>query len=552
MIVIKNGILFIDREDMFIGHIGDNLHTVKQFIVENETDENCTYRLFLSFGKDERGNEITNHLVLDSKVENSSTILNWTISTDHIFKSGLVKAQVKAFKNEYEIMHTTHNYFFVNDSAEFSEDYSEKNNAEFLEYEKALNEIREKIAANSFDLVPKSRSIAGLSLSEDILNDELCESLGIFPPTYKSKPPESFDGDESRFWVDTTENDLYFCIGRTLSGYNWIKLSGNEDTNGNDTVGIKSITQGSQSSYDEGVNTLEVVLTDGTTTSFIVRNGSKGEQGPAGETGPIGPQGPQGEAGKAGANGQDGETPIVTLTEVTGGYKITIETEEKTQQAIIKNGTDGKTPVVGIDYFTESDKADIVQAVIESFGGNPVSGYVDEENNIIVTGNLSNGIYNIKYELEDGTTIDIGELTLTDDDTEKPAYTNLAQPNADNTTDFTIWCNNARVGSDGTVSTRDGYTVTNFFTLTSRDVLRVKNFKVERLCLYDAEKNPLPNGVGVVADVATNGYIESDYTLTDTDLICTAKSDTIVYTRLSGTLTNTANDVIITKNEEIA
>ena len=52
--------------------------------------------------------------------------------------------------------------------------------------------------------------------------------------------------------------------------------------------------------------------------------GDKGEQGPQGLKGDKGEQGPQGE-----------------------------------------RGADGKTPIKGTDYWTEADKAEIVQSVIE-------------------------------------------------------------------------------------------------------------------------------------------------------------------------------------------
>lgn len=48
---------------------------------------------------------------------------------------------------------------------------------------------------------------------------------------------------------------------------------------GEDGVGIESITQGSQSDSDNGINTIHIHLTDGTNTYFTVRNGSKGEKG---------------------------------------------------------------------------------------------------------------------------------------------------------------------------------------------------------------------------------------------------------------------------------
>jgi len=41
-----------------------------------------------------------------------------------------------------------------------------------------------------------------------------------------------------------------------------------------------------------------------------------------------------------------------------------------------------------------------------------VYGNIDSENNIILNGNLADGTYTIKYEMADGSTIDIGELML--------------------------------------------------------------------------------------------------------------------------------------------
>lgn len=77
-----------------------------------------------------------------------------------------------------------------------------------------------------------------------------------------------------------------------------------------------------------------------------------------------------------------------------------------------RRGKTGYTPVKYVDYFTEEDIALIVAQVIESLGGNPIFGYVDENNNIIVQGNLVDGTYSVKYEMEDGSTVDIGDLVL--------------------------------------------------------------------------------------------------------------------------------------------
>lgn len=64
--------------------------------------------------------------------------------------------------------------------------------------------------------------------------------------------------------------------------------------------------------------------------TFDVMDGAKGEKGDKGDTGAT---------GAAGSTGEKGE-----------------------------KGDDGYTPVKGTDYFTEEDKAEIVQAVVEEMG----------------------------------------------------------------------------------------------------------------------------------------------------------------------------------------
>ena len=124
-----------------------------------------------------------------------------------------------------------------------------------------------------------------------------------------------------------------------------------------------------------------LTVTSASGTSSADLKGEKGDKGDAGEQGvqgETGPQGPQGERGDTGATGAAG-----------------------------KDGVDGK------DYvLTDTDRADIAALVIEMLGGNPVFGIVDEDNNIIVSGNLADGTYSVKYEMEDGSTVDIGDLIL--------------------------------------------------------------------------------------------------------------------------------------------
>lgn len=66
-------------------------------------------------------------------------------------------------------------------------------------------------------------------------------------------------------------------------------------------------------------------------------------------------------------------------------------------------------PVRGTHYWTEADQEDIVQQVITALG-TPVFGRVDEDNNIILTGELAEGVYTLKYEDADGNVTEIGTL----------------------------------------------------------------------------------------------------------------------------------------------
>ena len=383
MISINSGKLIIPEEDRFIGFAGDNLHSTKHFLVENTTDSSCIYRLYLKFDDGS-----VNHFVLDSKVENGSTTLTWNILEEHIFKSGIVNAQIKAISDSGEAYHTSWDYFYVENSAEFSGEFKDNENAEFLRYEKELNEIYAKITGTDLSsYVTTDRTIAGLSLADDITAEELCSALSVYPTILKEGAPTVFDGYVGRFLVDTVNCDLYYCDQRTLSGSNWIKLTdssssastdskslikaqinsdgellltysddttenlgvvvGKNGTDGNDGVGISSIEQSLQSSEDNGTNTLEINLTNGTSTTFTVLNGSKGDKGEIGDTGPQGPQG--------------------------------------------ESGVDGYTPIKGVDYFTDCDKEEIVESVVDK------TGLLETINYNTTTNNLSDEVYEYGY-----------------------------------------------------------------------------------------------------------------------------------------------------------
>lgn len=85
-------------------------------------------------------------------------------------------------------------------------------------------------------------------------------------------------------------------------------------------------------------------------------DGEKGDKGDKGDTGPQGPQGPKGDTGERGEQGIQGETGAAGPQGPQG--------ETGTTGATGPAGADGHTPVRGVDYWTEADRAEMVQDVL--------------------------------------------------------------------------------------------------------------------------------------------------------------------------------------------
>ena len=70
--------------------------------------------------------------------------------------------------------------------------------------------------------------------------------------------------------------------------------------------------------------------------------GIQGEKGDPGETGPQGPQGEKGGTGADGQPGKDGTSPTVTVTEITGGHRVSIIDANGTKTFDVMDGVDGE------------------------------------------------------------------------------------------------------------------------------------------------------------------------------------------------------------------
>jgi hypothetical protein len=178
--------------------------------------------------------------------------------------------------------------------------------------------------------------------------------------------------------------------------------------------------------------------------------------------------------------------------------------------------------------------------------GGDVVGYVDSENNIVLTGKLTDGTYTLKYENEDGTETEIGTLTV-DNDVPVVNYTNLADPTSSE------WQTGVRINSSGATVSLAGNIISNKLAVTSKNFsLHVKGLKMldsstsPRVYRYNADKtyagvanNTVSEGICSVAEYASDVYV-----ITLEEMTCS-------YIAVGGALVGSADDVIITINENI-
>lgn len=207
-----------------------------------------------------------------------------------------------------------------------------------------------------------------------------------------------------------------------------------------------------------------------------------------------------------------------------------------------------------------------------------VVGVLDESNNILLSGNLADGTYKLKYENENGTVTDIGDLvvssitdyaiiptlenctssgatsvrvngsatvTITANGgyalpdsitvsgasytwdkstgnivlsnptsdvyitvTAEKTITNFIEYNTDNTKDWSIWCNDARVGSDGAYRSSTTQDATNYIFVQNGDIIYINQGRMingQTIGLYNSSKAYV--STGATTDLTSNGHI---------------------------------------------
>lgn len=280
-------------------------------------------------------------------------------------------------------------------------------------------------------------------------------------------------------------------------------------------------------------------------------------------------KGDKGDKGDTGSTGTSVTVSNVSESTASGGTNVVTFSDGK--KVNIKNGTngakgaDGKTPVRGTDYWTEEDKAEIVRQVLASMAM-PVAGIVDENNNIIITGELPDGAYTLRYEFADGSATNIGTLNISSG----PAYTNLADPTS------TEWLTNKRINSsknvvDVTETQRGDKTVvvTNHIDITGVSKLHIKGLDIiNNLVNGSSNQNfgrmyAYKDGAVYLSTYQVSSGVsgKTHYTYADYDSsvvildVAAAFADwgytNITEISLGGILTGAAEDVIITADENI-
>lgn len=130
----------------------------------------------------------------------------------------------------------------------------------------------------------------------------------------------------------------------------------------------------------------------------------------------------------------------------------------------------GGLPEKGVDYWTDEDQESIVQQVITALGM-PVFGRVEEDNTIVLTGALVDGVYTFVYEDESGKVSTIGEYT------KAPEIINQIPISTDASGaifDGDGIKNDTRLNSSGAETALTGTAITGYIPIKFNDVVRFR------------------------------------------------------------------------------
>ena len=182
-----------------------------------------------------------------------------------------------------------------------------------------------------------------------------------------------------------------------------------------------------------------------------------------------GTSGVNGKDGKDGINGVDGKNGVSAFEEAQAGGYTGTEADFITSLANIidkRNITLG-LHTDGLIYLFVNNSPVGYGIALPSTSIGDVIGNIDSDNNIIITGELGDGTYTVKYEMTNGSTINIGDLVL-----DSNVYYSITK----NLSQGTISSNDATSVIKGnsystTISVSDGYKITSIIvTMGGKDI----------------------------------------------------------------------------------
>lgn len=346
-------------------------------------------------------------------------------------------------------------------------------------------------------------------------------------------------------WVDR-KNDVDYNNANDLNELakaiiDWEKKS---ETGGASGVGIEKTEINADGE-------LIVTYTGGNSVNLGKVVGAQGPQGIQGETGAKGDKGDKGEKGDPYTLNEADKAEIVAAAEAV---------------CVAKNqgaANVGKILVVGTDgNLTLTDMP-------EGGASGDVIGVLDESNNILLSGNLADGTYTLKYENEDGTYTDVCTLEVgKNEEPETPTIANLAAPDAtvsgETAWNSGGWCNDSYMAGSSYAyrAATDGKVTTNTIAVEHGDIIYVKGI------IYNEATFPQLAIFDESGTYIKHGYVSNMHTDQSciADLNATSGSDYWYFTngnrndgsdvgtrfiRISGMPSGDISDIIITRNQPI-